>query len=50
MLKKYIILFEFISSKSLFINYHRFIEKLVKGQCEREEIEFDKLSAPIFPI
>jgi hypothetical protein len=26
------------------------MEKLVKGHLERAEIEFDKLTAPLFPI
>jgi hypothetical protein len=30
--------------------YYKLIEKLVKGHLERAVIEFDKLSAPIYPI
>jgi hypothetical protein len=32
------------------MNYHRLIEKLVKGHLERAEIELDKLAAPSTPI
>jgi hypothetical protein len=34
----------------VFINYHKLIEKLVKGHLERAEIELDKLAAPSAPI
>jgi hypothetical protein len=35
---------------NIFINYDKFIKRLVKGHLVRTEIEFDKLAAPFSPI